>query len=200
MKIIDLLQEQARAPLFHGMKLEYAAQALRDNKMLATTTQRWWPDGKRRKDDDPEYQGSYWMKGLSFTRDREYAISWGGVVFVIDQDKLRQKYKFIPFNWGYSLPRGNNHKREREEFLVVQATPDTYMKTHDSDGDKLDRPVIDMKRFEAPGGEVKNLNSFLKGVYIEKATIEIFGEDDENVKFIMSHPKFIGIVDRKRKK
>ena len=52
-----------------------------NNKIDGYTWQRYWPDGKRRKDDDPDYNKSFYMKGLSLTREIDYAKSWNGVVF-----------------------------------------------------------------------------------------------------------------------
>lgn len=192
MRYSEIICESSRAPLYHGIQLKYAVQALTANELLGTTTQRWWPDGKRRKDNEPDYQDSYWMKGLSLTRDRDYAMGWGDVVFILDQDLLSRKFKIIPFNWMFSIPNSSSRKKEREEFLVTKMTPDTYMRELDQDDIEAGvKPIIDMDKFTAPGGKVANLSMYLKGIMISDDAVDAYGADSPMVKTIMTHPKFI---------
>jgi len=118
MKIHQLI-EGRDAPLYHGVSAYYAIEQLQKNRIEGRTTQRFWPDGRRLKDNHPDYNDSFWLKGISLTRSLAYAQHMGGVVYVLDQAKLTQRYKIIPHNWGYSIPQGNHHKREQEEFLVL---------------------------------------------------------------------------------
>jgi translation initiation factor IF-1 len=103
--------------VYHGMKIPFAMQALRADKLEGRTIQRYWPDGKRMKDNQPGYDESFWLKGFSTTRDIKYAQTWGEVVLELDKNKIAQRFKIIPFNWGYSIPADNHHKKEREEFI-----------------------------------------------------------------------------------
>ncbi len=115
------ITEGRDAPLYHGVRFDHAAKQLKENRIEGRTTQRFWPGGRRLKDDHPEYKDSFWLKGVSLTRDINYAKHWADIVYVIDQTKLSQRYKIIPFNWGYAnaKSRGQHHKREREEFVVL---------------------------------------------------------------------------------
>ena len=74
MRASEILMESKEASLFHGLKIEYAMKALMENKIEARTFQRWWPDGKRRQEDDPLYKSSFIMKGFSTTRDFDFAL------------------------------------------------------------------------------------------------------------------------------
>jgi len=193
MKYLELI-ESAYAPLYHGIdKLDYAELALKNNEIAATSTQRFWADGRRRKETDPDYRSSFWMKGVSMTRDINYAMNWGNVVFILDQNILRQKYKIIPFNWGFSGKYQSHAKREREEFVVKKSTWDDYMHLPTEDEPET---TLDLNRFMGPEGSIKPLNVFLKGILVDE-------EFSENGKYpemfnpiFSSHPKFIGYYDR----
>ena len=95
MRYHEIIQEGRDAPLYHGYNNPvHASRAFASGKMAATSTQRFWADGRPRLEKiDPDYEDSYWMKGISFTRDIRFAMSWGGVVIAIDQAKLAQRIK-----------------------------------------------------------------------------------------------------------
>jgi len=115
------LIEGRDAPLWHGVAHYHSINQLNQNFIEGTTTQRFWPDGRRLKDNHPDYRDSFWLKGVSLTRDIKYAQGWGDIVYEIDQRALSQRYKIMPFNWGYSGHgiRNQHHKREREEFVIL---------------------------------------------------------------------------------
>jgi hypothetical protein len=188
MRYVEIISEGRDAPLFRGYKdKEFAIKAIEDNEIVGSTTQRFWPDGKRRKDNEPDYQSSYWMKGASFTRDFNYAASWGCVVLEIDQIILTQRTKIMPLNWGYSIPSGNDHKREREEFAITKKTPDTY---NDIDADGEEIPTkFNYKRFSKPEGAIKNLDKMLLGIYVDWRKMD----HPEKIKILLDHPKFKGL-------
>jgi len=128
------------------------------------------------------------MKGLSMTRDLEFALNWCEIIFVMDQDQLTHNYKIIPFNWMYSIPGSVSRKKEREEFLVVKSTPDTYMDQDEYD----DEPRFDVKRFTSIEAYVNNLSRYLTGIYISDNAMKYTDINDPDIKFIMDHPKFLG--------
>ena len=121
MRMTDLIIEGRDAPLYHGVRFSHAVDQLENNRIEGRTSQRFWPDGRRLRDDHPEYEDSFWLKGVSLTRDINYAKQWADIVYVLDQRLLSQQYKIIPFNWGYAntRSRGVDPKREREEFVVL---------------------------------------------------------------------------------
>ena len=121
--IRQFVSELGVTPLYHAIKSKNAITALKEDKLGGYSIQRIWPDGKRLKDDEPGYEKSNYMRGISTTRDIEYANKWNDVIFVFDPTKLKTKYKVVPYNWGYSIGRGyiqgSRMKREREEFVIT---------------------------------------------------------------------------------
>jgi len=183
MRYAEIITEGRIASLFHAFREEkYADIAVQNNELAATTTQRFWADGKRRKDNDPEYEGSYWMKGISVTRDIRFATKWGTVIFELDQAKITQRYKITPFNWGYSIPSNGDHKREREEFIVVKSTLDKYDRPDEEGGG------LDLRRFKSPEGAVKPLSDFLKGIYLSTYVVKELSVGAE----LLNHPLLKG--------
>ena len=184
------LEEQSRANLYHGLKFDYAISALEKNKLDAYTFQRFWPDGKRRKDDDPEYNNSYYYRGLSLTRDPKYASGWSDVIFEFNQDVLNTKYKIIPYNWGYSIgggyQQGSRVKREREEFLITS----TIEK-------RLPNSQL-IKTLQSPGGSIEPLDKFIVGIYISKRVYNIFTDNDSKkydpIEKIKNNPLYKGLI------
>ena len=182
MLISDLILEGRDAPLYHGIReWNHALQALNNNEIAATSSQRFWKNGQRLKDDHPDYENSFWMKGVSMTRSKRFAFGWASIVFVIDQTILSKNYKIIPFNWGYSIPTENNHKREQEEFVVIKKTFDTYYNNENFDYD----------RFVNPEGSIKNLSSMLKDIYLDSHYKNVSWAST-----FANHPKFSGWFDR----
>ena len=71
MKYIEIF-EGRDAPLYHSYRdIAFAILAIKNNEIAATSTQRFWKDGRRLKDDNTDYYSSFWMKGVSTTRDIE---------------------------------------------------------------------------------------------------------------------------------
>lgn len=109
--------------VYHAVKLEFVPQILSERKILGYSYQRYWEDGKRRKDDDPAYDESFYMKGISTTRSLEYAVNWGSVVFILDLDEIKNQKKVVTFAWNFQFGSSAstnrvNPKKEMEEFIV----------------------------------------------------------------------------------
>lgn len=180
--------------LYNSMEAQYASMALRDNRMLATSARRFWPDGRRRKEDWEGYEESFWMKGISFTRDPHYALKWKDVTFALDSSKLRNRISIVPFAWNYhfcnqaSMGREIDHKREREEFAIFSRKPDDFQRSEENGGG------LDMNRWQEPGGSLDNLDQYLLGIMVNKRILEIYGEEDFSKRFpgILDHPKYKG--------
>lgn len=205
MRFHEIITEGRDASLFHGFKtLKYALVALKNNEMLGTTTQRWWPNGiEQVPENDPRYRGqSYWMKGISLTRDVKYAASWGDVVFELDQSLLVHNYKIVPFNWMRShVPTKwddqastiHYRKGEREEFLILEKDPNSYKLPPEEWTEFSDN--LDMKAFRAPASKkLAPLSRYLKAVYIEKTFYDKF--PDRDYEEIKAHPKFAGFLTK----
>ena len=178
-----ITEEVSRADLYHALEAKYAINALELNRLDCYGFQRTWPGGKRLKDDMPGYDDSWWMRGISLTRDVEYAKKWQSVVFIFDQDKLKQKYKIVPYNWGYSIGRGYeqgmNMKREREEFLITKVIK------HSLKGRKF------LNEREKSGGSIEPLDIYLKGFLINPKYMK-----DDHYNYLTQHELFAGFYER----
>lgn len=183
------IYESHRADLYHALKIDYALAALENNKLDAYTFQRYWPDGRRRKDDESDYSKSYYYRGISLTRDIDYAKNWECVIFVFDQGQLNTKYKIVPYNWGYSIGGGYEQKervkREREEFLI------TSLVKKEMTGVQLSKSLT------KSGGSIAPLDRFLKGFYISKKSYDIYTKNgtqsNSKIDRLMSNPLFMGL-------
>lgn len=192
------LFESRSAPLYHSLLPQYAIQSLEKNRLLGTSIQRFSPDGRILPDPDfkhgfiygqihrhdpervakefPEIYGdierwnnSMWYLGVSMTRSFKFALDWKHVVFEIDQAKLIQRYKVIPWNWGSSK---NKYKMEQEEFVVLDRIEVPYGPTESNP-------------------KITNLDRYLTGIYVKKILKDIGGFDLE---VLEAHPLFKGYV------
>lgn len=180
--------------LYHAMRVEYAYEALKKNALEGRSIQRYWPDGKRRHDTDKQYDKSFWMKGLSLTRDINFAKRWGAVVLELDASKLRSHYKIIPFAWNYQFdPKSRtdriDYKKEREEFLLTAKLPRTQYQLNKSVKDWLNKPY----------GKPIPLGHTLLGIWMDKRAYDTFyGPRDASTQFIVNHPKFRGFFEKNK--
>ena len=202
--------------LFHALKFEYALNALRDDKIQGRTTQRYWKDGLRRKDNDPQYEDSFWMKGFSCTRDFEFAKNWGAIVFVFDKDKIKESKKIVPYAWNYMRKHCTpDHKKEREEFVILKKLESTLKNkenpifaqelkealAHEDSSedyqcylqDLLKRAdYCDVERAKKPEGELK-LSDILLGFYICKDRTSYYSK--EELEKLTENPYFITFIE-----
>jgi hypothetical protein len=61
--------------LWHSIKQENIDFILKNNKLEARTTQRWWENGIVHRDNHEFYEDSFFMKGWSMTRDKDMCIN-----------------------------------------------------------------------------------------------------------------------------
>jgi hypothetical protein len=196
-KYLTTIKKFDVSPLYHAIKSDRAIMALKENRLGGYSFQRFWEGGKRLKDDQPGYEDSSYLRGISTTRDVEYANNWNDVIFVFDKDKLKQKYKIVPYNWGYSIGKGYKQgarmKKEREEF-VITGYNDRVTKNKNNDyifydDDKDYISFIDM--LQSPNGYIEPLDKYLLGFFIGERYKDYLKED--TLKYLTSHNKYIGI-------
>lgn len=205
---IDFLVEKnilsSRQTIWHAVKLKHAAEQIISGKMNPHTRHRYWPDGKRRKEDDPLYEGSYWMYGWSMTREKKYAFNWSDVVFELDAEKIAHHFKIEQIAWNNLFSHKTHNKKEYEEFVVAHYEPrsiddlkqqqqdresqmdilyDQIYATHDeikklalqSQLDTLEKEHQSwMKDWDTPRGKSIDLNECIKGIYLKKFVYDIF--------------------------
>ena len=204
MKLENLLNEMAsHNVLYHAIRdPKFALQALRNDKIEGRTTQRFWANGQRLKGDHPNYQNSFWLKGISTTRDRKFAENWGPVVLKLNKDLIARQYEIIPFNWGFANEGDNNHKREREEFIVcakAKKTYNDYQKEWIEYYNNLtkqekfsDNYIREHDWFSQPEGKpLEPLHKFILEIYLDKTILD-YNSWQPTITAIKSHPKFKG--------
>ena len=186
---VFITEGYSRAPLYHSLKYEYVMTALKNDRLACHSSQRIWPGGKRLKDDEPGYEDSWYLRGLSLTRDKYYAQGWNSVVFEFDQEKLSDRYKLLPYNWGYHIGGGYRQdlraKREREEFLIMKIVKEP----------KGADEFIDMQL--EPAAYLKPRSHYLIGFTIEDFVFDKL-LNKEQKEYFSSHPLFRGVFTRKR--
>lgn len=120
----------SHAYLYHATNLLLAVEIIKSNRLKAGG---WESRGSH---DPKDYNNRH--KFVSLTRDLNFAKSWrtGDVVFVIDQNKLRNSYKVTPFDYfDYSIKGGigfesdtKNLRSEAEEYVTKDIYPlDKYL-------------------------------------------------------------------------
>lgn len=184
----NIIDKFSVAPLYHAIKSDRAIIALEENKLGGYSIQRIWDGGKRLKDDQPGYNDSDFMRGISTSRDIDYCARWNDIIFIFDQNKLKTKYKVTPYNWGYSIGRGyiqgSRMKREREEFVI----------TGFSKGSKEDDDFEFMEMVKNPEGYIVPLDKYLIGFFIS-GMFEKYHDNDKSIKFFKSHKKYLGVYN-----
>lgn len=199
-------------PLWHGVDIENAAKIIDNGKFEARTTQRYWPDGLRRKDNHPKYNSSQIMKGWSMTRDFLFAASWSNVVFELDKAKIQERFKIQPFSWNSSMNSIRDHKKEREEFVIARFTG----KSFDDYRDMYEKMIDDIYEEYEKTGDRSILNDFpydnffdlikapesktipiefCKSIYLDSQVEKIYGSDNKDIKTIKSNPLYKGTYD-----
>lgn len=188
MDVKEFLQkkiDEIKTPLYHSISLKNFELALEKNKLEARTTQRYWTDGIRRKDKDPLYETSKWMKGWSMTRDFDFAARWNDIVLVFEKEDLNRNLQIEPYSWNFSIASipNTDHKKEREEFVVALKTNKStneykkitdrenalnrrrYQKTKDEK--YLDNVINYIEKMKSPEGKGIELSK-IKGIYISE--------------------------------
>lgn len=174
---------QFSTPLYHGVKLQYIKSILQRSSLEVRTTHRYWKDGRRYFDYREEnYNNCEWIKGISMTRDFDYAAKWGDVVLVLNWNELKQNLSFLPVAWFRSHP-----KKEREEFLYFENQKDAY-KTSESEG--LSREQ--MEKLQASVGEIPLTEKNFYGFFVRASNYYSDPEWEELTK----HPQFLGMYER----
>lgn len=214
MDIKEFLQkkiDEVESPLYHAISVENFLKALKENKLEGRTTQRYWLDGIRRKDKDPDYENSKWMKGWSMTRDFDFAARFNDVVIVFDKKDIEKQFEITPYSWNFSISgvRNHDHKKEREEFVIsikTNKSTNDYKKITDrenalnrrryrktKDRKYLDNIVDCFEKIKSPEGKcIDSLNVKIKGIYLS----EYFKNDNSIlINEIIKMKQFKGFFD-----
>lgn len=114
--------QEGKNLVWHGMyKEKFDKLVENDFNMQAYTTQRYWEDGKLRKDNAPDYNTSFWYHGWSISRSKAVSAAFGEILWAMDLNEIKKEFKTIPISWNFTIRnlKNQDHKREQEEFVIA---------------------------------------------------------------------------------
>ena len=219
--------EQGKELVWHGMRLD-RFKKLEENggAMQAYTTQRYWKDGKLRKDNEPDYNDSYWYHGWSLSRSKKVSSHFGEILYAIDLNEVKKEFKVIPISWNFTIGRAKNlnHKKEQEEFVIahkgkhsleeVARKSQHYETRYDEILDLLKDNKTTEKEKKALNEEIAEIEKFSDTNWFEKIMKGPKGKEmdinkiskgffivnkflePEDIEILKAHPKFLGIVEK----
>lgn len=215
------MEDYSSQTVWHAIGTEHIIKILDNMTLEAYTKQRYWDDGVRRKDNAPDYEDSKWMYGWSMTRKKEYAMGWNSIVVELDLNKIKEQFEVKPFSWNFLFTHNADNRKEHEEFVVAHYSKESIpqMKQEDMDRDILLCELEDklytlqgeekenlkaeidrlydipnwMARWDTSRGKSIDLKTCLKGIYISKSSLDIYGPEHPAFKRVMEDPLYKGI-------
>jgi hypothetical protein len=129
----QFLEEGRDAPLYHSTAYRSGCIIFEDNEIRART----YHIKKSMLDDKAKIKKAFSKRvfggsdeyvdgvaGVSLTRNFKFAKSWGDIIFEVDQKRLTQRYKIIPFNYFVDQSsKPANFRKEAEEFVIGNIFP-----------------------------------------------------------------------------
>ncbi len=174
LKYFQLFAEGMDGSLYHSCRVEYGIKSLKNNKMLASTKQFFFKNNNRGGNRDEIVANADRLYGISTTRSKN--LAYGGITFVFSKEKLKTKYRVVPFDFDgmFGVSRKSTSPRhskfyEREEFVVVSKYEGRYL-------EPLDRYLVGFYLSEDPKKSQEFKNS-------------------SNVEYLTNHHLFLGYYD-----
>lgn len=135
----QFLTESRSAPLYHGTTVFYLEDIVKNGIMPLTTQSNKRIQIRPNKKVGDLFGGEIpVLAGVSLSRNFNFSRRYGsGVVLELDQQKLTQNYRIVPFNFfvhsgkarKQAEPGGDNKRNEYEEFVVtMKPIPFSYVK------------------------------------------------------------------------
>lgn len=176
----QLIQEKSDV-LFHGVKHQYAKEILTRQSILGYTHQRYWENGKKHNEDDPEFDNSFRMKGISMSRDLEYALNWADVLLVFDRTKIKHRHKIEPYAWSHHFsksyasnnPNSPSSKKEREDYVVLSKNKRTYKNQDNKEWMKEYEEIMNHSFDNMTDGEIEEFKKFQEKMTKEKDNMNL---------------------------
>lgn len=197
--------------IWHSIKKEHLNCIFNNNYLEARTTQRYWPNGIVYRDNDREkYENSYFIKGWSMTRDRNYAFLWSCVTLLFDWDLIKRDFKIKTMSWNYRSQHCNiNYDKEREEFVIsnflnqtIEEIKKEYFNIIDNLYDEKGVKAVKLWQqengsdyidyWQRKGNKIINFEKYLLGIFISKESYEIY--KGKGFELALNHPLFKGFI------
>lgn len=152
----EFLTEARMAPLYHSTNLNYAVKILNMDELQGSSS----------------FKGE--RHGVSTTRDLIFALYWNqnSVVFELDQQKLSQRYKIVPFNFFKAIDP-NAPARHPPEITRGLSKGKNW-----NVANQFEEVVV---------GNIKPLDKYIKKIIITDSTYKYYS-DDSNKRTLFNHP------------
>jgi hypothetical protein len=179
MNFKQYLEEGRDAPLYHGTSVDLAQNILKHNTLSAITHHRHIKNNKRDKS----------IKVISLSRNISFVLKWMKrrfdsydpfVIFELDQRRLSQKYKIIPYNHF-----GDNQYFDGK--AAARQQNDLY---------KIDFPINQYE--ENVIGDIKTFNRYLTKIMVKDHKDHNFVLDSKELKnhpllYCMKEKRFVNV-------
>lgn len=156
-----VVTEGRDAPLYHGCTMRNAEYNLMNNGIFGY---------------------SAYGRGVSLTRNKNFAQSWGPVVFELDQSKLIQNHKIRPYNFfGDPKVDDSPHRTTRAKGILNKKSQ-----------------FVNQSEETVPN-DIKPLDRYITAIYLADYVLDDaikHGTDDDKVQLILAHPKYAGTFKR----
>lgn len=190
--------------LWHGITISHFMKYLDQGYLDARTSHRHWEGGQSFNENHPNYRTSHYVKGWSFTRERNYAFTWRDITILFDADLIRRDFKMMPISWSARRNPKNNNKIEMEEFIVsnyiskneTEIQEEYSNKLHSLSGDDRRRFLQEYPDWfdylDSKGLKTIDIQKYVKGFFISNDIVDIYPDE---VSELCKHPLFKGFYD-----
>lgn len=190
--------------LWHGIKLKNFVTYLEKGCLEARTSHRHWKGGLSFNESHPEYTRSTYVKGWSFTRERDYAFGWSDITLLLDYELIKRDFKVLPISWSARRNPINSNKIEMEEFVVSNFEDKTEYEIqkeysdliHNLDGEEKKSFLKEYPDWfcyiDKVGTRKINIQKYVKGFFIANDLVDLYVDEIEELK---QHPLFKGFYD-----
>lgn len=155
------LEEGRDAPLYHGTSFLGIKYILESNT-LEYGNNPALINGKRKN-------------GISTTRNFKYALQWttDKIVLELDQRKISQRYKIVPYNYSYDMDiQAGNKKKSAAR----------YKETSKRISNEYEEYIITLR--------IKNIDNYITKLHMdEEAFYDFDKQDNKEYKKLFSHKK-----------
>ncbi|PCJ96825.1 MAG: hypothetical protein COA52_01040 [Hyphomicrobiales bacterium] len=158
MNFKQYLEEGRDSPLFHGTPIYAAEKIIKENKLDANFT------GYNKN-----FISFSRIKSHSFYVAREIHDTRLIVIFELDQRKLAQRHKIVPFNFSNKRPGIGDRTPMFTKIGRMSSTGTNEFE------ETIKAPINDLKKY-------------IKRIYIRRHIFDEYS-DDKTYKLLMNHPK-----------
>lgn len=190
--------------LWHGISVQNFMKYLEQGFMEARTTHRYWKGGHSFQENHPEYNNSTYMKGWSFTRNRQFAFAWSDITLLVDIDLIKQDFKVLPISWTARRNAERCHKIELEEFVFSNFENKTELEVQDEYSEVMHSLKGEERKaflseypdwidyLHKAGKRQIDIMKYVKGFFIADDLVELYVEE---INYLKKHPLFKGFYD-----